>query len=196
MLPGVCPGCGLRADLDVFCAQADVNKALAAALEFPATLGGRVLAYLRLFSPPSKTLALGKATRLLAELAEAVKTAQVRRHGLDHAAPLALWEAALDAVLASPPASLPLANHHYLFQTVWNLAEKAAARAERAAEERLRQGQQPTDATASAAPEPAPAPKWTPPPPEFQALLAKLRRQKQFPPDSTSLTPTGDENAE
>ena len=52
MLPGVCPGCGLRADLDVFCVQADTNKALAAALDVPAALGGRVLRYLRLFSPP------------------------------------------------------------------------------------------------------------------------------------------------
>ena len=127
MLPGVCPGCGLRADLDVFCAQADVNKALAAALEFPATLGGRVLAYLRLFSPPSKTLALTKATRLLMDLTEAVKSAQVRRHGLIRVVPLDSWGLGLDVVLAKPPEVLPLTNHNYLFQTVWNLAEKAAA---------------------------------------------------------------------
>ncbi len=140
MLSGVCPGCGLRADLDVFCVQADANKALAAALDVPAALGGRVLMYLRLFSPPSKTLALGKATRLLTELAEAVKAAQVRRHGVDHAAPQALWAAALDAMLASPPEILPLTNHQYLFQSVWNLAEKAAARQERRREAQHRHG--------------------------------------------------------
>lgn len=186
MLPGVCPGCGLRADLDVFSAQADVNKALASALEFPAPLGGRVLAYLRLFSPPSKTLALGKATRLLTELAETVKAAQVRRHGIDYAAPLALWEAALDAILASPPESLPLANHGYLFQIAWNLAEKAAARAERVAEERSRRGAALTALAESppSAPEPtAPTERAerVPPPPEFKALLAQLKGRHALP---------------
>ncbi len=156
MLPGVCPGCGLRADLDVFCVQADANKALAAALDVPAALGGRVLRYLRLFSPPSKTLALGKATRLLTELAEAVKTAQVRRHGVDRAAPLALWELALDAILASPPALLPLTDHQYLFQSVWNLAEKAAARQEQRREAQLRHGA-PFTTPVSASPLPADA---------------------------------------
>ena len=189
MLPGVCPGCGLRADLDVFSAQADVNKALASALEFPAPLGGRVLAYLRLFSPPSKTLALGKATQLLTELAETVKAAQVRRHGIDYAAPLALWEAALDAILASPPESLPLANHGYLFQIAWNLADKAATRAERVAEKRSQQG---TAFTASAPlPETAPPERAerVPPPPEFKALLAQLKGQHSLP------QPNGNDNA-
>ena len=193
MLPGVCPGCGLRADLDVFSAQADVNKALAAALEFPAPLGGRVLAYLRLFSPPSKTLALGKATRLLTELAETVKAAQVRRHGLDYAAPLALWEAALDAILASPPESLPLANHGYLFQIAWNLAEKAAARAERVAEERSRRGAAPTvlaesPPSAPAPPAPTERAERVPPPPEFKALLAQLKGRHALP------QPSGNDN--
>jgi len=192
MLPGVCPGCGLRADLDVFCAQADVNKALAAALEFPATLGGRVLAYLRLFSPPSKTLALTKATRLLMDLTEAVKSAQVRRHGLIRVVPLDLWGLGLDVVLAKPPEVLPLTNHNYLFQTVWNLAEKAAAQQERAAEERLthpREGVAPglqtvsglletANSMASAAPAPRPRAE---PPPEFKALLRQLTGKTAFP---------------
>lgn len=138
MLPGVCPGCGLRADLDVFCAQADGKQALAAALELPASLAGRVLRYLRLFSPPSKALAMSKTTRLLIELAAAVKSAQVTRRGIAHTAPLGLWEAAIDTVVNQPPDSLPLNNHAYLFQVAWNLAERAASRQEQAAEDRLR----------------------------------------------------------
>lgn len=143
MLSGICPGCGLRADLDVFCAQADTNRALAAALDLPPSLSGRVLRYLRLFSPPNKALALGKVTRLLVELADAVGSAQVSRRGVAYVAPLDLWGAALDAVLAQPPETLPLTGHGYLFQVAWNLADRAATRRERALEDRARHGQRP-----------------------------------------------------
>lgn len=156
MLPGVCPGCGLCADLDVFSIQAEANPALAAALDVPSRLGSRVLRYLRLFNPPKKSLSLVKSKRLLTELAEAVKSAQVRRHGIDRAAPLALWELALDAILSSPPALLPLTDHHYLFQAVWNLAEKAAARQEQRREAQLRHGV-PLTTPVSASPLPADA---------------------------------------
>lgn len=138
MLPGVCPSCGLKADVEVFAAQAEVRQALAAALLLPAPLGRRALAYLRLFAPAHKSLALAKAGRLLAELQAAVATGQVRRHGTDRAAPLALWEHALDLLADRPPDGLPLRDHAYLFQTVWNLAEKAAARQEQAGEDQRR----------------------------------------------------------
>lgn len=199
MLPGVCPGCGLRADLDVFCAQADVNKTLAAALAFPAALGGRVLAYLRLFSPPRKTLALTKVTRLLTELSEAVTSAQVRRHGLTRVAPLELWGQGLDVVVAKPPESLPLTNHHYLFQTVWNLAEKAAARSERATEANGRSpvAARPPSESSAASPETAeedpPARSYVPPPPEFRALLQKLSGKMAFPNPTHPTHPTVEE---
>ena len=140
MIPGVCPGCGLRADLDVFAIQADANRALAAALDLPPSLGSRVLGYLRLFSPPKKTLALAKSGRLLTELAEAVRSASVSRSGIIHAAPLPLWIAALDTIIANKPEVLPLTTHGYLFKVAWNLAEKAAAAQERQQESRLRRG--------------------------------------------------------
>lgn len=138
MLPGVCPSCGLKADLEVFAAQAEVRQALAAALRLPAPLGRRALAYLRLFAPEHKSLALAKAGRLLAELQAAVAAGQVRRHGMDRAAPLALWEHALDLIADRPPDGLPLRDHAYLFQIVWTLSEKAAARQEQAGEDQRR----------------------------------------------------------
>lgn len=152
MLPGVCPGCGLRADLDVFAVQADSNQALAAALDLPPSLGSRVLRYLRLFSPPKKTLALAKAGRLLTELAEAVRSATVTRRGIAHAAPLPLWSTALDTLLAHPPEVLPLSDHNYLFQVAWNLAEKAAARQEQQQEARLRRGDPSTTPASASSP--------------------------------------------
>lgn len=152
MLPGVCPGCGLRADLDVFAVQADSNQALAAALDLPPSLGSRVLRYLRLFSSPKKTLALAKAGRLLSELAEAVRSATVTRRGIAHAAPLPLWSTALDTLLAHPPEVLPLSDHNYLFQVAWNLAEKAAARQEQQQEARLRRGDPSTTPASASSP--------------------------------------------
>lgn len=195
MLSGVCPGCGLRADLDVFCVQADIKQALAAALDLPAPLGGRVLRYLRLFSPASKTLALNKTVRLLVELADVVRSAQIERRGVAYAAPLGLWETALDIVLNQPPDILPLTSHGYLFQVAWNLADRAATRQERAAEERLRQGSRPPTesppapvpaiagadsvaptppAGAAALSSPTPPPARTKPTAEFRALLGQL----------------------
>lgn len=210
MLSGVCPGCGLRADLDVFCVQADANKALAAALDLPAPLGGRILRYLRLFSPPTKVLALAKTTRLLVELSEVLRSAQITRRTLTYPAPLELWTAALDAVLNQPPEVLPLTSHGYLFQVAWNLADRAAARQERGAEERLRQGQRPpaesppapvpslagadsappaSPADAAALSAPAPRPARVPPTAEFRALLGKLTGALVMSPNLAVSTP-------
>lgn len=194
MLPGVCPGCGLRADLDVFIVQADAKQALAAALTLPPSLAGRILRYLRLFAPPSKTLALSKTARLLHELAEAVRSAQVTRRGVVHAAPVELWGAALDAILAQPPQALPLTSHGYLSQVAWNLAERSAARREQSIDERLRQGQRPAadplpaTLTPTLTPDPslrgrgeAPArPARSRPPADFKSLGARLTGMGQF----------------
>ncbi|MDS4020649.1 MAG: hypothetical protein RKR03_09125 [Candidatus Competibacter sp.] len=158
MIPGVCPDCGLRADLLVFAEQAGANAGLAAALALPPLLGGRILRYLRLFNPPRKAMTSAKATRLLTELAAAVDSGQVERRGVAHAAPVGLWAAALDAVLAQPPERLPLDGHGYLFAVAWNLAERAAGRQERQAEERLRHGERPA-APAFVPSPPAPLPR-------------------------------------
>lgn len=135
MIQGTCPECGLRADLVVFAGGAEANRAIAAGLEIPAQLGPRVLRYLRLFSPPKKVLAASKTARLLGELAQVVNSAQVERKGQVWAAPLPVWEAALDTLLASPPERLPLTSHGYLFEIAAGLSAKAAGHAERAREQ-------------------------------------------------------------
>ncbi len=194
MLPGACPGCGLRADLDVFAAQAGVNQGLAAALDLPAELSGRILGYLRLHSPAGKTMALNKSVRLLVELRDLVRSACVTRRGITHVAPQALWSAGLDAVLTNPPEVLPLSGHSYLEQTVWNLAERQAQRRERDAESQLRHARPspPCEAALPAATvPPPPAPKSAPisPPAAFSALVKQLRGQFS-PPDGASSSPS------
>jgi hypothetical protein len=189
MIRGCCPGCGLVADLDVFAAQAEVPAALKAALDLPPRLSGRTIAYLRLFSPPKKSLALAKTTRLLTELGQAIQTAEVRRHGISWVAPLELWERALDIILASPPAQLPLTDHNYLFQIVANLASQVAKRAEQQQEEQRQHpiGPRANEPQAVAAMLPAvapaipvPAPTRRGPPPgwreDVQAVLAGTKK--------------------
>lgn len=139
-LPGVCPECGLRADLVVFAGATETNRAIAAGLDIPSSLGPRVLRYLRLFSPEKKVLAANKTARLLTELAQAINSAQVERKGQSWAAPLPVWEAGLDTLLGNPPDRLPLQSHGYLFEVVASLAARAAGQAERQREHHAQSG--------------------------------------------------------
>lgn len=138
MIRGVCPCCGTKGDVALFVASADERAALAQALALPDQLAGRVLDYLRLFAPANKALASTKLRRLLTELRDLIAAAEVTRHGVTRAAPLALWRDGLDAVLASPPERLPLESHRYLIAVVARLSDTAAGRAERAQEEAQR----------------------------------------------------------
>lgn len=139
MFTGVCPSCGLIADLEVFLMDEDDKAALVAALSLPQSLARPLTRYLKLFSPPKRALTGKKKRRLLEELAQTVPAGEVTRHGIVHPAPLTYWEEALEKILASPPAELPLQNHHYLYQVVWAMGEQAAAKTERAVEEQRRQ---------------------------------------------------------
>lgn len=140
MISGVCPSCGLCGDLEVFLLDADDKAALVAALNLPHALARQVLRYLKLFSPPQRALTGKKKRRLLEELAAQIMAAEVSRNGVAHPAPLAYWEEAMDKILSAPPAELPLQNHHYLFQVVWNIGQRASKlQAQRAEDDRHRQ---------------------------------------------------------
>lgn len=146
MPKGICPECGLLAELHVFAAQTDINPALAEALGMPASLGTRVTAYLRLFSPPKKTLTTTKALRLLSELRAAIAAGQVERHGRAWPAPVNYWQMALDELLDKRDRlALPLKSHGYLFEMVAGMSSRAAAKAETQKEERLRRPAPPQD---------------------------------------------------
>lgn len=137
---GTCPECGLHGDITLFLDGPDLAKGYAAALLIPSPLASRVQRYLRLFSPPRKVLAQRKAARLLEDLAGAIQAGQVTRKGQTWAAPLAVWAAALDEMLESPPAKLPLTTHGYLLDVVASTAAKGVSTAERQRETQARQG--------------------------------------------------------
>jgi hypothetical protein len=137
-LLATCPECGLRAELTVFIDAGESSQALAKALALPAPLAGQIVRYLRLFAPPKKALAQRKAARLLNELSEAIASGEVRRKGQSWAAPLGVWEAALETVLAQPPERLPLDGHGYLLAVVATQAAKSAGAGERRQEDQAR----------------------------------------------------------
>lgn len=137
---GICPECGMSADLAAFVTQGEHNQALAAALEIPAILGPRVVRYLGLFRPPSRALAGAKAVRLLTELRDTITSGRIERKGVTRPAPLKAWIGALDQILERPPSGLPLTSHGYLFQVVATEADKLDAEAEKQREEAARSG--------------------------------------------------------
>ncbi len=137
---GICPECGLSAELAAFVTQGEHNIALAAALEIPALLGPRVVRYLGLHRPPSRALAGAKAVRLLTELRDAIVSGEIERKGVIRPAPITAWIVALDKVLERPPSKLPLSGHGYLFEVVASEADRLDAEAERKREEAVRSG--------------------------------------------------------
>mgnify|MGYP001809767942 CR=1 FL=1 len=137
---GTCPECGLHGDITLFLDGPALAKGYAAALDIPSPLASRVVRYLRLFRPAGKALAHRKAARLLEELAAAIRAGEVTRKGQPWAAPLPVWEAALDEMLERPPAKLPITTHGYLLDVVASTAAKGAVSAERQRETQARQG--------------------------------------------------------
>lgn len=207
-----CPCCGGLFSIEAALADAQARQAVAAALQLPAGLGDRVLRYLGLFRPPERGLSWDKATRLLVELHDAIRAAQVTRHGRDWPAPQDYWRMALDQMLdARPTLTLPLKTHGYLFEIVVGIAQKAEARREQAEEEQRKKprygaetGIQPLSAlleTADCGAElpdngnnppaveeidaTADRPARIPPPPELRELLARLKGRMQMPVPST-----------
>lgn len=136
----VCPACGATHSIEALLADATAREAVAAALALPAPLAGQVLRYLALFRPSQRALSWDRAAKLLQELLAAVKAAQVERKGRSWSAPLELWQAALDQMLAGrEQLTLPLKSHGYLFEVVAGLASRAEARGEARQEERRQQ---------------------------------------------------------
>jgi hypothetical protein len=211
-----CPCCGASYGLEVLLADRSAREAVAAALGLPAGLGERLLRYLGLFRPRERALSWDRAARLLGELNEAVSAAQIERDGRTHPAPVEYWKAAIDQMLDNrDKLSLPLKSHGYLYEIIAGLGqragEKRAARQEVAEErERAREGERqglmrragaPTAAGVIETPNGAridestgeilteQRPTRVPPPPEFRALVAKLKGKTDDPPGQTAESP-------
>jgi hypothetical protein len=134
-----CPSCGAVASLQAFLADEHAAAALQTALQMPAPLGGRIVDYLGLFRPAKNALSWGRVAKLLEELLEPIKAAQLTHDGIIYAAPLSYWQEALDEMLARRERlDLPVKSHGYLFSIVASKAKKDGAKAETQREEQRR----------------------------------------------------------
>ncbi|HDZ48748.1 hypothetical protein LCGC14_0074850 [marine sediment metagenome] len=151
-LKATCPECGMTGDMAAFVTQGEHNLALAAALEMPALLSSRIVRYLGMFRPASRSLASAKSARLLTELKETITSGVIERKGVTREAPLKVWVMALDQLLERPPSNLPLSGHGYLYEVVANCADRHAGEVEKQREEQARNGaKQPANRAPAAA---------------------------------------------
>lgn len=168
-----CPACGFTGDAEAWLAEPAWRDALVAALALPGPLADRLLRYLRLFSPHSRSLSPDRAARLLRQLLEPIAAGAIERNGRTWPAPLDYWQSALDELLERRSSlTLPLKTHGYLFEIVAGIAGKAEGRAE-AKREEARRYPYSADRTSGNA---QPAAAFVPPPAEFKALVQRLRR--------------------
>lgn len=131
---GTCPSCGAKAPLDHFVNDQKYRVALAAAFATPAGIASLVLPYLGLFAPTTgRAVRADKLARVCTEFKDLVTSAEVTRNRNTYAAPLELWRAGIESVLAARDTGsliLPLDSHAYLTEVVWRLARKATTKRE------------------------------------------------------------------
>lgn len=185
-----CPVCGTELDLAVLFAHEGDQRALARLAAVSIPLGGRVLQYLGLFTPPKQRLTAAKKIKLILQLLPDLEREAISWKGRDWPAPRTAWAMAFDQMLAARDAQrleLPMKGHGYLFAILAGMADKHEDQAERQREQDLRTG--PRAATvngpksvadlvqtpaSAAAPRPAPA---APAPAGMSPTVRAMRQQ-------------------
>lgn len=133
-MKGMCQTCGATAPIEWFLAEPVARQVLAAALKLPQPVQDQLLGYLALFRPAGGSMQPKKALRLVKEIAGLVASGviQVKGQVARPAAPR-VWAGAMEQMQEKRDTlRLPLANHNYLRQIVWTLADQEDARAEAA----------------------------------------------------------------
>lgn len=131
-----CPACQAEFSLDVAIGRDEDARALADLLQRFVPLHGHLVRYLALFRPAKRRLSFARTVVLLTELQPDLARAAITRKGRDWAAPPAVWQSAIDQVLAARDKGtlvLPLTGHGYLFEVMVAHADKAEAAGEREA---------------------------------------------------------------
>ncbi len=122
-----CPACAATGSIEFFLMDASARSAVMAAFKLPAPLAKQVIAYIGLFRPLKRGLTWDRIEKLLNELMEPINSAQLTRNGLTVPAPVDYWKEALDQMLMKrSKLTLPLKSHGYLFEIIFNMANKAA----------------------------------------------------------------------
>lgn len=122
-----CPSCGAIASLDAWDNDARWRELLQVASSLPAPLPPAVLGYFSLFRPAKSALTVKKALRLAGEIKGMVETGHIQVQGkVARNSTPAQWANGMEQMVERRGAlSLPLKNHNYLRQIVWQLADDA-----------------------------------------------------------------------
>lgn len=185
-----CPVCGTELDLAVLFAHEGDQRALARLAAVSIPLGGRVLQYLGLFTPPKQRLTAAKKIKLILQLLPDLEREAITWKGRDWPAPRTAWAMAIDQMLAARDAQrleLPMKGHGYLFAILAGMADKHEDQAERQREQDLRTGPRAAtvngpksvaDLVQPAAPAAAPRPAPAAPAPAGMSPTVRAMRQQ------------------
>ena len=167
-----CPVCGAELDLAVLFSHEHDQRALARLASVSIPLGGRVLQYLALFTPPKQRLTAAKKIKLILQLLPDLERQAITWKGRDWAAPREAWAMAIDQMLAARDAQrleLPMKGHGYLYAILAGMADRFEGQAEQQREQELRTGPRAATVNGPAsvadlvqAPAPAAAPRPAP----------------------------------
>lgn len=140
-----CPTCHAEMSLELLLQREADARAVLRLLERGLPMGALVMQYVALFRPAQRRLGLARMAALVDELLVDIERQAITRKGRDWHAPQAVWQAALQAVLAMRDGNklrLPLASHGLLHEVMCGMAGQAEARAEaeREADRRARRG--------------------------------------------------------
>ena len=133
-----CPVCHTETPVSLWFACEESRRTFVRLAALSVPLGARVMRYLTLFTPPKTRLTQGKQLKLLEQLLPDLERRAIEVQGVQWQAPLELWSLAFERVFAvadSGSMSLPLNGHGYLYSTIRDQANKAAAKAEAKAEQ-------------------------------------------------------------
>lgn len=129
-----CPACQAETSLEAAVGREADARALAVFIETNVPLGALLVRYIALFRPAKRRLSLARTVGLFEELRPDLQRGAINRKGRDWAAPLEVWRAAIDQVLAARDKgtlTLPLSSHGYLYEVIVGHADKTEAVAER-----------------------------------------------------------------
>lgn len=167
-----CPYCGKDVDVIQGMEMLAGNEWTALIQGLPNSTIGILLRYLELFKPLKQELRWSRRLSLTQEIMPMMKAAQVKRHGIVYAAPIAAWESAMLQLVGNRPetVTLPLKSNGYLLSMVAGKAEAKAAKDE-AATEQQRQNRP----HISVGPQPV-AKVLKPPPEDWKGVLNRNKK--------------------
>ena len=128
-----CPSCGAVASADAWENDVIIREAVRFVTSLPDPIPKVILSYLSLFRPGRRALSWKKVLRLSGELATLVAAGHIQVQGkVARTCTPHHWAAGMEQMVdRRQTLSLPLKNHNYLRQVVWQLADQDDAARER-----------------------------------------------------------------